>query len=99
MGTIVLSCGLMFPQLHWMYLWERLAERYRVVVFEHGSHGLNTKLNDCPGLQSSDAAEEWVIAYWTGVISKLDLPKKFHCSACAIQACKSHFTQARNLSA
>ena len=61
-----------------MHLWTKLAERYRVVVFEHGSNGLNTKLNDCSGLQSSEAAERWVIDFFTEVISKLDLPQKFH---------------------
>ena len=84
--TIVATFGYLHNQLHYMNLWTRLAERYRVVVFEHGSNGLNTKLKDCSGLQSVDAAEEWVIDWFTALISKLDLPEKFHmlgqCQSC-----------------
>ena len=76
--TIVLTLAYEFPQLHFMHLWTRLAERYRVVVFEHGSSGLNTKLDDSYGLDSSDAAEQWLIEWTVKVFSKLELPDKFH---------------------
>ena len=48
--TLVCTFSYLYPQLHLMHLWTRLAEKYRIVVFEHGSLGLNTKLDDCYGL-------------------------------------------------
>ena len=76
--TLVCTLGYIFPQLHFMHFWTRLAEKFRVVVFEHGSCGLNTNLDDSYGLKSSEAAEEWVIDFNTQVFARLDIPTKFH---------------------
>ena len=54
-----------------------LAERYRLVLFDHGSWGLNSKLSECSGLASPEAAESWMREWIVKVIDALPLPETF----------------------
>ena len=57
---------------------KQLGELYRLVIFDHGSFGLNTRRKECPALQQgSDACEMWLLEWWEKFIDALDLPDKF----------------------
>ena len=55
----------------------RLADKYRLVMFDNCCKGLNTKLDESVGLESPEAAEKWVLEFITKTIDSLDLPDKF----------------------
>ena len=58
--TLVLVNGYNANALRHSNIFADLSERYRVVTFDHGSYGMNTKLRDCSGYASYEAAEEWM---------------------------------------
>ena len=43
-----------------------------------GGFGLNSRIQDCKGVASVEAAEEWMIEWLIKVFNTLDLPDKFH---------------------
>ena len=55
--TLVLVHGYLGNSVGWLYVIKPLAETYRLVLFDHGSWGLNSKLSECYGLESPEAAE------------------------------------------
>lgn len=46
-------------------------------MFDNCCKGLNTKLDTCSGLESPEAAEQWLLQFMTKTIDALDLPEKF----------------------
>ena len=46
--------------MNWVWMIEPLAKLYRIVMFDNCSWGLNTRLEKSSGLESPDAAEEWL---------------------------------------
>ena len=67
--TLVWIGGYSFSALKHVELYKTLSERYRVVLFEHGSFGMNTKLTECSGYASHEAAEEWMADFVEKVFS------------------------------
>ena len=46
-------------------------------MFDNCCKGLNTRLDACSGLESPEAAEQWMIDFIVKTIDALDLPPKF----------------------
>ena len=65
------SCTFYFKTL------ARLANDYNLVMFDNCGRGMNTRLENCSGLESSEAAEKWLIDFMIKAIDALDLPEKF----------------------
>ena len=57
--TLVLIHGYGVSSLIFYAILKPLAKKYRLVLFDNGGWGLNTRVDKCSGLQSPDAAEEW----------------------------------------
>ena len=59
----------------------RLANKYRLVLFDNCCRGLNTRLDneDVPAslMQDPSVAEQWLIEFVTKTIDALPLPEKF----------------------
>ena len=51
---------------------------YRIVMFDNLGWGLNTRLEECPGTESPEAAEEWLRHWMYNCINALDVPQKFY---------------------
>ena len=47
-------------------------------MFDNLGWGLNTRLQECPGTESPEAAEEWLRLWIYKCINALDVPKKFY---------------------
>jgi len=81
--TLVFLSGYYVPALKPTNIFSTLSKRYRVITFDIGSFGMNTRLKDCSGYASHEAAEEWMMEFINKVFSKLNLPDKFflasHC--------------------
>ena len=75
--TLVLVHGYLSNSVGWLYMIKPLAEKYRLVLFDHGSWGLNSKLSECSGLASSEAAEDWMREWIVKVLDAMELPEKF----------------------
>ena len=76
--TLAMVHGYLGNSVGWLHMIRPLAERYRLVLFDHGSWGLNTRLAQCSGLLSEEAAEQWMIQWLSKVFDALDLPEKFY---------------------
>ena len=50
---------------------------YRIVAFDNCGWGLNSRVDDCSGLQSPEDAEKWLLEQTKQTIEQLDLPDKF----------------------
>lgn len=78
-GAAVLQAVLMF---------QGLAQNFRVIAFDSFSHGANTRLEYCSGLQSPEQAESCLLEWYTQFMLAIDhiLPEKFNmfamCSGC-----------------
>ena len=59
--TLVMMHGYLGNSVGWLHMINPLAAKYRLVLFDHGSWGLNTRLAECSGLLSAEAAEQWMI--------------------------------------
>ena len=57
--TLVMTHGFMGCSAVWIWMIKPLAEKYRLVFYDHGCWGLNTRLDKCSGLESPEAAENW----------------------------------------
>ena len=57
--TLVMTHGFLGCSLNWVWMFKPLAERYRLVLFDHSSWGLNTRLDQSVGMESEEAAENW----------------------------------------
>ena len=75
--TLVFTHGFIAPMVMYFSTMARLAEKYRLVMFDNCCKGLNTKLSESAGLESPEAAEQWVLEFITRTIDALDLPDKF----------------------
>ena len=57
--TLLMTHGFMGASAVWIYMLKHLAEKYRLVLFDHGSWGLNTRLDESAGMETPEAAENW----------------------------------------
>ena len=80
--TLVMTHGFMGASAVWIWMLKHLAERYRLVLFDHGSWGLNTRLDTCEALESPEAAEnwqrEWVLKLMDALTDVNTIPDKFY---------------------
>ena len=76
--TLVLTHGYTASALSYYTMMKTLSEKYRLVLFDNGSWGLNTRLKECDGLKSPKVAEAWLIDWLLKVFDKLDLPDKYY---------------------
>ena len=94
--TLVMFGPINGSALLYVSIFSELAERYRVIAVEHGSHGMNTRLAECSGYASYEAAEEWLADWTQKVFVRLDLPEKFYllgiCFGCHL-VCRYASTQ------
>ena len=64
---------------------EPLAKHYRLVIFDHGGWGLNTKIQDTQALESPETSEAYIVEWWKKFVDeatdKGDLPPKFYLTA------------------
>ena len=74
--------GFMGASAVWIYMLKHLAEKYRLVLFDHGSWGLNTRLDASSGLESPEAAEnwqrEWIVKLMDALTGDNTVPDKFY---------------------
>ena len=59
--TLVLTHGFSACALSYYTMLKTLSEKYRLVLFDNASWGLNTRLKECSGMQSPAKAEAWLI--------------------------------------
>ena len=57
--TLVMTHGFLGCSVNWVWMIGALSKKYRLVMFDHSSWGLNTRLDKCPGIESVEAAEDW----------------------------------------
>ena len=48
-----------------------LAEHYRLVIFDHGGFGLNTKIQETEALSSPEASEAYIVEWWTKLVDAM----------------------------
>ena len=75
--TLVFIGGYSCNALRFACVFKALAERYRVVAFDHGSWGMNSRPSYGYGIESFEAADKWMSEWMHKTMSKLDLPEKF----------------------
>ena len=81
--TIVLLHGYMGAAVQFYPILKQLAEHFRIVMFDHGSWGYNTRipldvgLDQCWGMESDEKAELWLVEWLEKVFTTADLPEKF----------------------
>ena len=67
--------------MNWVWMIEPLAKLYRIVMFDNCSWGLNSRLEKSSGLESPEAAEEWLRDWIKQLFDKLTneniVPDKF----------------------
>jgi len=73
----VLIHGFLSSAICFYPILKSLSEKYRIVMFDVMSWGLNTRLDECSGMESVEAAEAWMLEWLEKVMAKLDLPDKF----------------------
>ena len=76
--TLVLMHGYLGTSTDWTKMLKPLREKYRIVLFDNVGFGTNTRLQECSGTESPEAAEIWLIEWLEKVFNTLDLPEKFH---------------------
>jgi pimeloyl-ACP methyl ester carboxylesterase len=80
--TLVMTHSYLAVSSYWSMLLKSLSQRYRIVLFDHGSWGLNTRLEESAGLDSPEAAEnwqiEWILKLFDEYTSQGIVPKKFY---------------------
>ena len=74
--TLVFTHGFVGSMVMYFAAMARLAQKYRLVMFDNCCKGLNTKLDTSEALQSSEAAEQWMLDFMVKTIDALDLPDK-----------------------
>ena len=62
-----------------------LAEHFRLVIFDHGGWGLNTKIQETQALSSPAASEAYIVEWYKAFIDQAtengDIPEKFYLTA------------------
>ena len=76
--TLVLIHGYLGASINYTKMLKPLRVKYRLVLFDMAGFGLNSRLTQCSGTESPEAAERWLIEWLEKVFSKLDLPEKFN---------------------
>ena len=78
--TVVLLHGYLGASVHFYKMLKPLSEHYRVVMFDHGSWGFNTRIpldsgpEACWGNESDEKAELWLLEWMEKVFATADLP-------------------------
>ena len=79
--TLVMMHGYLGSSVCWSWMIKPLSEKYRLVLFDHNSWGLNTRLEKCSGFESKEAAEEfereWVSKVFDKFTQQNIVPDKF----------------------
>jgi pimeloyl-ACP methyl ester carboxylesterase len=75
--TLVLMHGFGIASCMFGPLLGYLSQKYRVVLFDNLSFGLNSRLKESVALDSSESAEEWIKDMLVKTVNELDLPDKF----------------------
>ena len=76
--TLVITHGYTASALTYYTMLKQLSETYRLVLFDNGSWGLNTRLKECEAVNSPKASETWLIDWMQKVFEKLDLPNQYY---------------------
>lgn len=58
-------------------LMARLAQHYDLVLFDNCGWGLNTRLEQCEGLETKETAFQWLKNFICRAIDAMDLPETF----------------------
>ena len=77
--TLVMTHGYAsFAVSHFMIM-KTLAENYRVIMFDNSSWGANTRLDHCSGLDSSQAANRYLLTWMEAFFDAIndELPDKY----------------------
>jgi pimeloyl-ACP methyl ester carboxylesterase len=71
--TLVMTHGYIFSSvLAFFKILEPLSEHYRIVMFDHISYGLNSRVQDVgDALESWEKSDEWMNTWWDKLIAKL----------------------------
>ena len=76
--TLVLLHGYVSSSVFFYKMLEPLARKYRIIMFENTSHGLNSRPTECSGMESPETAEAWHTEWIDKVINATPtLPEKF----------------------
>ena len=76
--TLVMTHGAMRSSLSLNRMLKPLSKKYRLVIFDQMSWGFNTRLQGCSGIESAEAAENWMREWILKTINALDVPDKFY---------------------
>lgn len=72
--TLVMTHGFALASVLFYKMLFKLSQEYRIVMFDHSSWGLNTRLEVSQGLESPELAERWMTDFVERVFEKLQLP-------------------------
>ena len=56
------------------HMWKNLSSNYRLVFFDNFGWGMNTRLQECSGMESVEAADKWVTEWILKAFEALPLP-------------------------
>ena len=72
--TLVMVHGFALGALSQFNVIKQLSEKYRLVLFDNFGWGMNTRLQECSGIESPESAEAWMIEWILKTFDALDLP-------------------------
>ena len=75
--TIVMTHGYGSNCTTFVTLLCHLAKKYDLVLYDNCGWGLNTKLTECKGLESKQAAFDWLSEFIVKTVDALELPDTF----------------------
>ena len=78
--VLVLVHGFLSASICFVNMLKGLSEKYSLVLFDVGGHGLNSKLRTCSAMQTAETAENWLIEWMVKTFDALNLPEKFYLS-------------------
>ena len=70
--------GYLASSVYFTKMLKELTKKYRVVLFDMGGFGLNSRPQDCYGIESVESAENWLIEWLGKVFDTLKIPDKVH---------------------
>ena len=86
--TLCMTHGYLGNSTVWGHMLNILAEHYRLVLFDNGSFGLNTRLEKTVATESPEAAEEWfrdwIVKVFDAMTEEAIVPDKFYCASHSI---------------
>ena len=82
--TLLMTHGYAMAAPFYVGIIPKLAQHYRIVMFDNLAWGLNSKTDEVgDALESPEKAEAWIVEWWEKLIAALgdDLPPRFYLSA------------------